>query len=1170
MKLQKFGAVGVCVLLFFIAIQADAQRTNETFGQNRIQYKDFHWSYLNSENFDLYYYGDRKKLASEALQYLEAEFVRITDLLGYYPYQKTKIFLYNSVTDLQQSNMGLYSSRYNVSGETVFIKPYVEIAHPGNLEEFKGELVYKLSSLLVNEMMFGGSLRDMFASGVLLNVPAWFIDGISNYVAYGWNDEMDDYVRQLVVSKKLNKALHLSGKDAALVGQSIWNYIVERYGKSSVNNILNYTRIIRNEEKSVLYTIGIPFKQLINDWKEFYKAQERKVSQSYVSLEDSLQLTKQKDNQVTYTTVKISPDGKSIAYAINDRGKFSVKVRSLETGKEVTILNGGNTVVKQTVDYRVPLLNWADATTLGVIGVKKGQYIFWLYDLKSKKKLPRELDKFSNIRSFSFSNNGRLVILSADFEGQNDLFLLSSRRDRTKRLTNDAFDDLDPSFIPNSNTIVFSSNRANDSLSTDVKTLQKLSPNYNLFLFNIDTTVNRLKRVTHTLSKDFHPRAADENNFYYMSDQRGITNLFHFDVKSGAYSQLTNLKSSIKDYDINFEHNILSLVTTQNLSENIFVRHNFDFNHNVFTPATRRKEVQQARYMIERKKKEPSKPTTIKDLINARMKEVRDTTTSKPKPQTEIKQDLPADKTEVKKDTVVVPAKKEISTDNYSFDDEPEKPKPAQAEAQPITSPVNKTLNTDNYTFDDAASKPQAQPKPAVQNPAAITAPKSLNTDNYVFDDDVKQKQPTNQTFITRYNKARETDKVQGPFPYLPKMGYDNFVTSLAVNPLRGFESFFVHGLSLQLQTHMSDMLENYRFNLGLQVSVSDFKTGNVYGEFLYLPHRVDLSARIDRQVVYWNTQSNEYSSAQEEQKYSYQKLELGASYPISVRTRISIKPFTGFTQFVDRGATTPISSGGPTFYPSQSQFYTGAKAELVYDNSVVTGLNLIEGTRGKLSGITYVANGNSKQSFSQVYADVRHYQKIYKEIVLAVHGYAGTFFGNAPKKYMLGGVDNWLGCSTNYTGSHNPLVNSYNVYNQYLMFSEFISLRGFDYATQYGNSIATASVELRVPLIRALASGPVTSSFFKNLQFTGFYDIGSSWSGAIPLGNQTEGPTREVRTGPFVAEINEYQNPWIYSYGFGLRSMIFGYYIKCDFAWPVVNYQVQSPRAQLSFGFDF
>src|ERR1041385_4873994 len=220
MNMSQAKKLAGVALLIFLFTGASAQRAYETFGRNRIQYKEFDWKYLSSENFDLYYYGERKKPSQEALQYLESEFDRITDLLGYSPYQKTKVFLYNSVTDLQQSNVGLNYSRYSVSGETEFIKPYVEIAHPGNLEEFKEELVFKMSNLLVNEMMFGGSLRDMFTSDVLLNLPEWFINGTSYYVAHGWNDEMDDYVRQLVAGKKMNKALRLKGREAALVGQS--------------------------------------------------------------------------------------------------------------------------------------------------------------------------------------------------------------------------------------------------------------------------------------------------------------------------------------------------------------------------------------------------------------------------------------------------------------------------------------------------------------------------------------------------------------------------------------------------------------------------------------------------------------------------------------------------------------------------------------------------------------------------------------------------------------------------------------------------------------------------------------------------------------------------------------------------------------------------------------
>ncbi len=1104
--MKSVGVITLVLTCFFS--KSEAQQAREVFGQNRIQYKNFDWKYLGSENFDVHFYGERKKAAEEALQYLESEFDRITDLLGYYPYQKTKVFLYNSITDLQQSNIGLNHTRYSPGGETEFIKPYVEIAHPGNLEEFKEELIFKMSNLLVNEMMFGGTLKDMFQNSVLLNLPDWFINGTSYYVAHGWDEEMDDFVRQLVKSKKVNRALRLTDKEAALVGQSIWNYIVEKYGKSSINNILNYTRIIRDEEKSILITLGVPFKQLLNDWKTFYGGMESKVSQSYVSLSDSARFSRNKKN-LTYTTVKISPDGKKIAYAENDRGEFTVKVKSLENGKETTILKGGNRVIKQTVDYRVPLLSWSDANTLGVIGVKKGQYIFWLYDLNTRTKLPRELDKFSNIRSFNFSNNGRLVIVSADFEGQNDLFLLSSRRDRTKRLTNDKFDDLDPAFVPNSNTIVFSSNRLTDSLKTNVKGLEKLSPNYNLFLYNIDTTLNKLIRITNTLSKDFHARAIDENTFYYLSDQRGIVNLFKYNSQSGIYAQVTNYNSSIKDYDINFDNKMLATVISQKLREDIFLDPNFDFKRQVFTPVSRRKEVLQARVITEKKKKEqPKQATSIKDLINSRIKE--------------------------KTDTIAKPVV--------------EKPK---------ADSVKKEVNTDDYTFDDVK-------KDTARNPLKPVTEKALNTDDYVFEEEaVKNKQPS-ETFLTRYMKARETSRVLGPFPYSAKFSYENIVTSLVVDPLRGW--------SMRVEAQMNDMLENYRIFGGFQTAF-DLKNGDVYGEFQYLPHRIDFSARFDRKVIFWQPPNRDVVE-EENQKYSFQKLELGASYPLSVRTRLTLKPFFGFTEFIDRGRS-PLLSGAPTFRPTQTQFYTGAKVEVVYDNSIATGMNIIEGTRGKFSFITYEAIGDGKKSFAQVSLDVRHYQKIYKEIVLAVRGFAGTFYGNSPKKYALGGMDNWIGNSFNYSGVQNPFSSQFGQYNENLLFVEFAtSLRGFDYGTLYGNSAALFNAELRIPLVRALSSGPITSNFFRNLQLTGFYDFGSSWTGAIPFDTENNSRVRVVpekpEGSPFSIEIKEYLNPWLYSYGAGLRSMIFGYYLKFDMAWPVENYAVKDPRLYVTFGFDF
>jgi hypothetical protein len=215
------------------------QQSREVFGKNRIQYRQFDWVYLSGENFDVYYYDARKGMAQEALEFLEGEFDRITDLIGYPPYFKTKVFIYNSLSDLRQSNVGLNHNVFNVGGETEFIKPYVEVAHLGTAQEFKDELLYQISDLMINEMMFGGNLKDMFQSSILMNLPDWFVEGASRYVAKGWSIDMDDYIRQLMATRKARRATKLAGKDAELIGQSMWNFIAEKYGKSSVANILN-------------------------------------------------------------------------------------------------------------------------------------------------------------------------------------------------------------------------------------------------------------------------------------------------------------------------------------------------------------------------------------------------------------------------------------------------------------------------------------------------------------------------------------------------------------------------------------------------------------------------------------------------------------------------------------------------------------------------------------------------------------------------------------------------------------------------------------------------------------------------------------------------------------------------------------------------------------------
>ncbi len=1099
-------------LLLLGSLQVNAQYIQETFGKNRIQYRQFNWQYLASENFDVYYYDARKAVAQNAIEFLEAEFDRITDLIGYPPYFKTKVFLYNSLADLRQSNVGLNRTLFTANGETEFIKPYVEVANVGTAEEFKEELLFQISDLMVNEMMFGGSLKDIFQSSILMNLPDWFVDGASLYVAKGWSAEMDDFIRQLMTTRKPKKITRLGGKEAGLAGQSVWNFIAEKYGKSSVGNILNYTRITRNEEKSVLITLGVTFKQLMNEWYQYYSDMQNRVAQKYVVPPDSSHITLHHNKTTVFTTVKVSPDGRYLAFAENDRGRYIVKVRSLESGRERTIMSGGSKVLNQRIDYNLPLLAWADANTLGVIGLKYGQYVFWLYDLSSRSKLPRELDRFSNIRSLNFSDNGRLAVISADFEGRNDLFLLSARRDRVRRLTNDLYDDLDPSFIPGSNRIVFSSNRTSDTLrSATPVDFGKLPETFNLFVFDLDTTENRLARITNTIDKDYSPFASDDNNFYYLSDQRGITNLFRYHRPTGIYSQVTNFSAGIKHYDANFHTNTLAYVTTRDRRQDIFVDRNFNFRRQIFTPPTRRKELQQVRVLRERRKEEVGtrENLSIKDLLNARLKQAQS--------ETDTVDTLP-----VLRDTLTIEV----------------------LPADSLRGPTE--VNTDNYQFDVEEETPAEQPIAEVR------------TDNYEFEDEaVKENQPS-ESFLSRYMKAREKSRVTGPFPYESKFSADNVVASIIVDPMRG--------MGVLLETQMNDMLENYRFNGGI-MSTLDLRQGDVFAEFEYLPHFMDFSARFDRKAIRWDpyTNGNIY-------KYTLHRFEVGASLPFSDRLRVSFKPFGSVATSVDMGEQ-PFPLNPPSAVAT-NRYYAGATAEIVYDNSVSTGMNLMEGSRGKISLTHHQGLSDSRYSFSRASIDLRHYQKVYREIVFAVRGFAGTYFGPSPKKFLLGGMNNWLFNQTELGGNTsegqpNPL--GIRAETQDILFVEYATnLRGFDYATLFGNSVMLLNAELRIPLIRALTNGPIASNFFRNLQFTAFYDVGTSWSGKPPFTSETAVSYSLIKNGPFQARIKNYINPWLYSYGVGVRTVVFSYYVKFDFAWPVEDYKVGEPRAFLTLGFDF
>ncbi|MGB5975768.1 MAG: translocation protein TolB, partial [Cyclobacteriaceae bacterium] len=1092
-------------LLAMICGSAFGQNNPVIFGKNRIQHKNFDWRYYSTDKFDIYFYDGGQEMAKMAAQYLDDEYGRITDMLGYAPYSKTKIFIYNSPADLKQSNVGLKEENLRVGGQTQFVKSNVEVAYPGSAAGFKEELSYKVASMLLDDMMFGGSLTEMFQNAYLLSLPEWYMDGAARYIAYGWSMEMDDRVRDLLYNEDLNKINKFTDKEAGLAGQSIWNYIARQYGPSNIANILNLTRIIRNEERSFTNTLGIPFKQFLQNWKVYYTTNSTVLDAGYILPDKDLIIEKDKRGH-EFKGVAYSDSSRYLAYSKSKNGKYDVYVRNLSNGRERKIYSGGTMVLNEKTEGRLPTLAWGGDRLLGISTTVKGKPYLILYDVENRSRIRKDLSQFSNIRGFDISDNGRLAVLSADIKGQNDLYLLSISRNSMRRITSDLFDDLDPRFVPNSVAIVFSSNRTSDTLN--VKTsFDKVTESFNIFEYDLDRGGTVLERLTNTISNEYKPVPQSRERIFFLSDQKGIANLFRLNRRDTVITQVTNYAQSITHYDIDFGQEDMAYVMLYDGGYNLFLDPEIDLSKSIFTIQTKRQDAILARLVALRlleKERSAAKERLAEE-----------------QPPAEEENEAPAEEEEVEQPDISEeeqPAELSESSDTVSFmSPSRDRNRPAPT---PETSTEEELIDTDNYQFSGEPVVGTVDPDDYQFERAGGEAEEILREASVRTNSD---------SFLTRYRRRKKQQQLTGPFDYKTIFSTENVVTNMAIDPLLR--------LGIRLETQMNDLLENHRFYGGLFMTPS-MRSGNIFVEYEYLKDRLDYHVKLNRYSLLLQDDIGEY------QKYALNKAEIGVRYPLSATARISVSPIIASTVFENLDARL-IASGAGSEISRVVDYYAGGAAEFVFDNTVSNGLAITNGTRGKVR-FRYMNNiENEELTFSNITADIRHYQPIHRELVFATKLFYGKFFQDNRPNFLLGGVDNWVTIGNpdrtkNEDEPDNPLSLENQKDNSNILFAEYVTnLRGFSYSEMYGTDVLLFNAELRLPVARYLYNGPINNNFLRNLSFVGFYDIGSAWNGSSPFNEENSVNTEKFVTNNFDAEFLNFKNPWLSSYGWGVRTVL-------------------------------
>ncbi len=1133
-KLIRFNHI--ILLLLFVAkapIELLAQGMYTQFGQNRVQYTKFSWSFVRSENFDAYFYSGGRELATFAARTAEEQLNNLEKIVDHRLSSRVEIICYNTQQEYKQANFGLSDQPANLGGVTQVSNNRFFIYFNGNRGDFEKRIKEGLALVLINELLFGGNIQDRIQNAAMLNLPEWYFNGLTSYISEEWNTANDNKLKDLVNSGKLKKFNRLVYKDPKLAGHSWWRFLVEKYGIEVISNMLYISKLSRNYETALIYVTGVDLKQAGKDWLEFYKEQYAKEDNLRTLPLQEIKIRKRLTPYIE-PKLKVAPKGDFISFTTNKGGKYKVWTVNLKTGKHKRLHKGGIKYYQRELDHSFPMIAWhPGGEKISYVHERRGKIYITTVDLLTKKKSKILFLKFDKITGFAYSDNGSTLIISAIRKGQSDLYLYDMQTRRERQITNDPFDDLMPVYADGGSKILFASNRNSDSLGAAAP--MTLSPNNNLDIYVYDLErvgqVSALKRLSNTPSiNETHPVEYNNQYYSYLTEYNGIVN--RYAVRVEEQYDFTELQIFRKD----------SLRTIDTLYFEQLEDKGSEFLYNGKTI---------------RVGNDVEKIDTIihtKDVVFTY-------------PLTNYSRGIIAHdvcrQTQKQYDFV-------LNDRRYVIFESPLEKQIIETGKKTETYPNMYRLKTGHATkpfvIGEAVFKPRSLPgENVVVSPAAKPSQKVEvdSSDKFFFVSDFTPNTFTPEDIKPSFKQTVTTTgkflKVSAPKFYNLTFFTDKLVTQVDNSVINSYyqpitpggENLFNTGLNGMFKFGLVDLFEDYKIVGGFRLPY------NLVGADYFLTYE-NLKKRLDHKVTVFR-QSREGTAEGTITKNTVHEIRYEMKYPINQVWSLRGNIFSRVDRDVFKGISVPTLAR-----PDRETIWTGYKGEIVFDNTIPKGLNLLDGTRFKVFYEQYINFNNDKIKLNAAGFDFRHYEPIHRNIIFCTRLTVNTSWGEQKVKYVMGGVDNWL--FPQYDQSNNP-PNTTNYSFQALA----TNMRGFKQNIRNGSTFAAASVEIRIPVVSYLANRPIRSDFLNNLLLMPFFDVGTAWTGSGPYSDENTFNQKIIEVQNLKATVINVREPIIAGFGPGLRSKLMGYYIRLDVAWGIQDYEVaKKPMYHFSLSMDF
>jgi hypothetical protein len=535
-NLRLFGLL--MLLIGIIVSELHAQ----SFGRNKMRYRDFDFKVKETEHFDIYYYLENEKVVNELGQYIEQWYLLHKAILGDTFATQNPFIVYNNQADFQQTNAIMGNIGVGTGGVTEAFKNRVIIPLAMTNQQIHHVIGHELVHAFQYNMILNGDSTSLQS---LQNLPLWMVEGLAEYLSIGRTDPHTAmWMRDAVLNDDVPSLTKMSNPEyfPYRYGQTFWSFITGSFGDEVIAPLFRNTALY-GIEIAVDSTLGVSFDNLNDMWvnavKNHYEPYLGNKQEQIIGKE----LITPENGGFMNISPSISPNGRYVIF-FSEKDVFTTDLYLADA-------NTGEIIRKISSQLRDSHLDnynflesagtWSpNSSKFAFVAFDKGKNVLVVKDVKTGKTL--ETITMKGLRSFSnpsWSPDGRYIVVSGKKEGQTDLFAYQLRSGNLEQLTNDNYSEIHASFSPDGSKLVFST----DKISIDQgRTNGKWT--FNLAIMDMETRKVSLLNIFPG-ADNLNPGFDNNGDLFFLSDRDGYRNLYRYQVSSGQVYQETAFLTGI-------------------------------------------------------------------------------------------------------------------------------------------------------------------------------------------------------------------------------------------------------------------------------------------------------------------------------------------------------------------------------------------------------------------------------------------------------------------------------------------------------------------------------------------------------------------------------------------------------------------------------------------------